>query len=155
MPQPMQCQIPASSSTYTTAHSNAGSLTHWAGPGIEPTSSWMIVWLVTVEPHWKLPQESFFHHHLPASSHCFFKAQHSCSLLNKIPSTSMTLHQLFPQPESFLSFLHIAFSFLGKNCTLISKLVQVSVVEFCMLKAEQRNEKEQGDWRLGLHHWSV
>ena len=28
---------------YTTAHSNAGFLTHWARPGIEPTSSWMLV----------------------------------------------------------------------------------------------------------------
>ena len=29
--------------TITTAHSNARSLTHWARPGIEPTSSWMLV----------------------------------------------------------------------------------------------------------------
>ena len=34
MPQPQQCQIWASSVTYTTAHGNAGSLTHRARPGI-------------------------------------------------------------------------------------------------------------------------
>ena len=28
------------SSTYTTAHSNTGSLTHWARPGIEPAPQW-------------------------------------------------------------------------------------------------------------------
>ena len=28
---------------YTTAHSNAGSLTHWARPGVEPPSSWMLL----------------------------------------------------------------------------------------------------------------
>ena len=34
---------------HTTAHSNSGSLTHWAGPWIEPTSSWILVWFVN---HW-------------------------------------------------------------------------------------------------------
>ena len=38
-PQPQQCQIRATSSTYITAHSNPGSLTHWARPGIKPISS--------------------------------------------------------------------------------------------------------------------
>ena len=35
-PQPQQRQIWATSATYTTAHSNAKSLTHWVRPGIEP-----------------------------------------------------------------------------------------------------------------------
>ena len=34
-------QIRAASATYTTAHGNAGSLTHWAKPGIKPTTSWI------------------------------------------------------------------------------------------------------------------
>ena len=45
MPQPQQLQIWATSATYTTAHSNAGSLTHWARPGMEPMSSWIPVGL--------------------------------------------------------------------------------------------------------------
>ena len=36
-PQPHRTQ--AESATYPTAHGNAGFLTHWARPGIEPTSS--------------------------------------------------------------------------------------------------------------------
>ena len=32
----------AASATYTTAHCNSGSLTDWARPGIEPTSSWIL-----------------------------------------------------------------------------------------------------------------
>ena len=37
MPQPQQCcQIQAMSVTYTTVHSNAGSLNHWLRPGIKP-----------------------------------------------------------------------------------------------------------------------
>ena len=39
IPQPQQCRIQATSVTYTTAHGNAGSLIHWARPGIEPASS--------------------------------------------------------------------------------------------------------------------
>ena len=33
----------AMSVTYTTTHSNAGSLTHWVRPWIEPKSSWILV----------------------------------------------------------------------------------------------------------------
>ena len=39
-------KIRAESSTHTTSHGNARSLTHWARPGIEPKSSWMLVRLV-------------------------------------------------------------------------------------------------------------
>ena len=44
-PQPQQHQlgIRAVSVTYTTAHGNAGSLTHWVKPGIKPESSWILV----------------------------------------------------------------------------------------------------------------
>ena len=40
--------------TYTTDHSNAGSLTHWARPGIEPETSWFLVGFVTTEPQGEL-----------------------------------------------------------------------------------------------------
>ena len=37
--KPKQCRIWAASVTYTIAHSNAGSPTHWDRPGIKPASS--------------------------------------------------------------------------------------------------------------------
>ena len=37
----------ATSGTYTTAHGNAKSLTHWTRPGIEPESLWILVGLIT------------------------------------------------------------------------------------------------------------
>ena len=40
--------------TYTTAHSNTRSLTHWARPGIEPTTSWFLVRFISVVPQWEL-----------------------------------------------------------------------------------------------------
>ena len=47
-----QLGIGAASATYTAAHGNAGSITHGARPGIEPSSSWIGV---TTEPLWELP----------------------------------------------------------------------------------------------------
>ena len=49
MPQPQQCQIHTTSATYTTAHGNARSSTHWARPGIKPATSWF---LVRFANHW-------------------------------------------------------------------------------------------------------
>ena len=54
-PQPQQCRIPAASVTYTTAHGNTGSLTHWVRPEIKPKSSWILVGLVSTKPQWELP----------------------------------------------------------------------------------------------------
>ena len=47
IPQPQQHQAWATSVTHTTAHSNTGSLTQWVRPEIEPTSSWILVGLIT------------------------------------------------------------------------------------------------------------
>ena len=54
MPQPQQHQIRAVSAAYTTAYGNARSLTHWARPGIEPASSWILVRFISAEPQREL-----------------------------------------------------------------------------------------------------
>ena len=41
--------IRATSSTYTTTHGNTRSSTHWARPGIEPATSWLLVGFIN---HW-------------------------------------------------------------------------------------------------------
>ena len=53
-------QIPAMSATYTIAHGNAGSLTHWAGPGMEPETSWILVGFITSEPQQELSASIYF-----------------------------------------------------------------------------------------------
>ena len=45
-PQPQQHQIWDTSLTYAAACSNAKSFTHWAKPGIKPTSSGMLRWVL-------------------------------------------------------------------------------------------------------------
>ena len=57
--KPEKLGIQAASATYTTAHGNAGSLTHWARPGIKPTSSWMLVRFVSAELWQELPKSLF------------------------------------------------------------------------------------------------
>ena len=42
--------------TYTTAHSNARSTTHWTSPGIKPASSWILVRFISTAPQGKLQQ---------------------------------------------------------------------------------------------------
>ena len=52
--QAQQRQIRVASATYITAHSNAGSLTHWARPGIEPATSSFLVGFFSTAPCWEL-----------------------------------------------------------------------------------------------------
>ena len=61
IPQPQQCRIQATSSTYTSAHSNTRFLTYWAEPGIEPASSWILVGFITTEPQWEFLQVHFLY----------------------------------------------------------------------------------------------
>ena len=53
-PQPQQCGIWVTSATYTTAHSNTGSLIHLASSEIKPMFSWILVGFFTAEPQWEL-----------------------------------------------------------------------------------------------------
>ena len=51
-----ELQLPA----YTTAHSNARSLTRWARPGIIPATSWFLGGFVSAEPQQELWQKLFW-----------------------------------------------------------------------------------------------
>ena len=44
-----------SSETYTRVHGNNRCLNHWAMPGIEPASSWILVELISTAPQGKCP----------------------------------------------------------------------------------------------------
>ena len=59
MPEPQQHSIQAASAPYTTAHGNAGSLTHWARPGMEHAFSWILGRRVSTEP-WQEVLKSIF-----------------------------------------------------------------------------------------------
>ena len=64
--EPQQHEFQVTSVTYAVAHSNAGSLTNWVGPGVKPASLWILVEFVTTEPQWKLSPSFFrdsFHGH--------------------------------------------------------------------------------------------
>ena len=72
----------AESATYTTAHGNAGSLTHWARPGIEPKTSWFLVEFVN---HWATtgtPSMNFKLKYLPYSLVSIYTINATCYFLN-------------------------------------------------------------------------
>ena len=50
-PLPQQCHIRAMSVTHATASGNAGSLTHWVRPGIEPESSQTLCQVLNLLSH--------------------------------------------------------------------------------------------------------
>ena len=52
--QSQQCQIWATSATYTTVWGHARSLTHWVRPGMEPVSSWILIRFISAKPRWEL-----------------------------------------------------------------------------------------------------
>ena len=67
MPQPHRSLT--TSVTYTTAHSNARSLTHRARPMIKPTSSWILVVFISTVQHWELPIGNiYFKYDIPMKS---------------------------------------------------------------------------------------
>ena len=44
----------------TTAHGNVGSLTHWARPRTEPTTSWFLDGFISAVPQWELQVLVYF-----------------------------------------------------------------------------------------------
>ena len=68
MPEPQQQQIQTMSANYTTAHGNAGSLTHWTRPGIEPTASWFLVGFISTVLWQELPGCGILMEKIPIST---------------------------------------------------------------------------------------
>ena len=58
--KPQQHSIQAESATYTMAHGNVRSPTHWAKTGIKPTSLWILVRFVSTEPWQEFPFFTIF-----------------------------------------------------------------------------------------------
>ena len=83
---------------YITAHSNAGSLTHWARPGIEPASSWILVRFVSTEP-WR-------EFHLVAH----LKSRDTDSLLSWTLFSKIFVHGIFLEDKDFLQTEGIVFT---------------------------------------------
>ena len=63
-PEPQQRGIRAASASHTTAHGNAGSLTHWARPGIKPATSWCLIRFVNC---WATVGTPDYFYHLKSS----------------------------------------------------------------------------------------
>ena len=88
------------------SHSNAGSLTHWARPGIEPTSSWMIVRFSSPEPQQEL-QICFLNNlYIYSFSQRRKRSVHLNSLLKEMLLKQMQIKLDGDPSLSWLSLLH-------------------------------------------------
>ena len=117
----------AASVTYTTvtAHSNAGSLTHWVRPGIEFTSSWILVEFITTEPRWEHQD------HRPISSHSGRGLRAFWSLFHKAPIASQRSHLLILSPLEFriqlvdLGVIHWDTTIYKKKIYLVVQMTKI------------------------------
>ena len=101
-PQPQQRRIQAISASYTTAQGNARYLTHWARPGIEPASSWILVGFVASEPQRELHDIIFFIHAWKVSMSWYMK----CSCLS-LPSILANISRVFTVGQVIYQMLYI------------------------------------------------
>ena len=93
------------------SHSHAGSLTHWARPGIEGTSSWILVRFISTEPRRELHLFTF-------SSGAFHRAR-DCNFHDinyhffPLWSVFLAKKSLLPQGQRFsLMFYSLSFIFI-------------------------------------------
>ena len=104
-------RIRALSVTYTADHSNAGSLTHPTGPGIEPATSWFPVGFVSAAPHRELPWQSYFnslyYEPLIILSICYHLRKSCCfsndTLSNSVICDLLIYAQIYHNNEHFLN----------------------------------------------------
>ena len=94
---PAYATATAASVTYTTSHSNARCLTHWARLGIEPTSSWILVRFrfITIEPLHELQRVNILFHVIKdpfKDTHTPFSSVFLKGLLKKIFSVFSRNH---------------------------------------------------------------
>ena len=95
-------------------HGNAGSLTHWARPGIKPLSSWILVGLVTAEPWWELLTQNIF-------NHLFFKWGTKLRKI-QIYSIKMSFCRVFllTKADSYLHILTYPWLFFSSLSTVVT-----------------------------------
>ena len=94
-PQPQQCRIQAASVTYIAARGNAGSLTHWVRPGIEPHPHGLVRfinhWATTGTPKYTYSWEWVWSWKGVGLSFLSFFFFFLFSLLNHIPSILLNI----------------------------------------------------------------
>jgi len=124
MPQQQQHRI---WTTWATSHGNAGSLTHWARPGIKPASSWMPVRFVNCQAMTGTPNSGNFSSissNFPPSSLIAFLLRLNILILVFVSLVSVfcilfPLHASFRVIFSHLYLVHLYFFF---NMRLICSL---------------------------------
>ena len=101
-PQPQELGIRGVSVTYTTAHGNTRSLTHWARPGVKTTTQWFLVGFISTVRQQKLQCDII----LKLLHNCFITQWiyyiYSCTMIITIQFYRISIPQpqrISPPPE--------------------------------------------------------
>ena len=139
--QPQQHQIQAVSSTYTTAHGNTGSCTHWLRPGTKPATSWFLVRFVN---HWAMTGTPTFLKFQPCAKP---QAKSFMYLIFAILITPLSLFYTWrnQRPPKFKPLVW--------HCMIVKIGWPHGIQQFHFWAYNQENWK-QGLWEINAHPWS-
>ena len=150
------------SATYTTAHVNPGSLTHWVRPGNEPESSWMLLGFISTVPQQELPIKPFVFVGLQFSSNVekiqlFFSSKSFSvppsfliTLMQSIlTSSNRWLMLIYFFPAFFLSVPNMDFFFFFFLAALVGCKVPRPGIELA-----PQQWPEPSDNARSLPHWA-
>ena len=157
--------------TYTTTHSNAGSLTDWTRPGIKPASSWIL--LAKFRFHWAVMGTHLFFFGggggkgtkfdvlLKKVSSYLFKKKHGicykqqgrisrCCTLGKDPAFSLCQCQFDPWPGALCESLALL-QLCGKGHNSGSDLLPGLGISVCCGCSQKRKNKTQTFFIIANH----
>ena len=103
-PQP---QIQATSMTYAVACSNTGSLTHWARPGSEPTSSWGQCWVLNLPSHNGNSKIIFL-----IIIILVYILVNLCNWIGKFGNNIYQVAEIIFEVQDYREFVHVSYTFL-------------------------------------------
>ena len=156
----MQDLSAAASATYTTAHGNTGSLTHWARAGMGPATSWFLVgfvnhWATTGTPQigilnampWPPDSQEYQH----GGHELFHYCSYNVELAWEAPFKTSFLG--VPRWHSRLRIWHCHHHGLGYSCYM-----DPWPWNFCMLQAQPKQKSFPSNFNCHLEinfdaHW--
>ena len=126
----------AASSTYTTGHGNARSLTHQARSGIKPKTSQFLARCISTAPWWELPSSNFLIFNIGQNNNLYQSNFSKITLIYKISKSGNPCTQVLQWCCQYLTCLSTPLSTvlsgILRSCLISQESVQWSIGDACM-----------------------